>query len=345
MVHRSNTPATDNCKDVGREHCTDGGRNGRPARRRPVRRRHAAAGRVLGREPSRPLGATGAGHAARPLSRCPAAHRCGARTSSAWPGRTSPATSTPKVTCSGCSTPMLRVTRKGMRLGWSALPGGLRAARRLGLLGRPLPPPPEEARLRGGVHSLRRDAAAIGHHYDVGNDFYRIVLGPSMTYSCARFSDEGMDLTAAQASKHELICRKLGLPEQPGARLLDVGCGWGSMAIHAALHHDVSVVGITISRCPGRPGPQASRRGRCRRPGRHPPPGLPRARRRAVRRDLVDRDVGARRLRPAWPSTTASSTTRCGRRAACSTTPSARSAARRSAAARSSAGTSSPTAS
>jgi cyclopropane-fatty-acyl-phospholipid synthase len=143
---------------------------------------------------------------------------------------------------------MLRVTRKGMRLGWSALPDGLRAARRLGLAGRPPPPPPEEARLRGGMHSLRRDAAAIGHHYDVGNDFYRIVLGPSMAYSCARFSEEGMDVTAAQASKHELICRKLGLPEQPGARLLDVGCGWGSMAIHAALHHDVSVVGITISR-------------------------------------------------------------------------------------------------
>jgi len=143
---------------------------------------------------------------------------------------------------------MLRVARKGMRPGWSTLPGGIQAARRLGLFRRPLPPPPEEARLRGGVHSLRRDAAAIGHHYDVGNDFYRIVLGPSMTYSCARFSDEGMDLAAAQASKHELICRKLGLPEQPGARLLDVGCGWGSMAIHAALHHDVYVVGITISR-------------------------------------------------------------------------------------------------
>ena len=143
---------------------------------------------------------------------------------------------------------MRRVTRKGMRFGWSALPSGLAAAGRLGVLGRPLRRPPEEAHLRGGRHSLRRDAAAIGHHYDVGNDFYRIVLGPSMTYSCARFEDDEVDLTAAQASKHELICRKLGLPERPGARLLDVGCGWGSMAIHAAQHHDVSVVGITISR-------------------------------------------------------------------------------------------------
>ena len=121
------------------------------------------------------------------------------------------------------------------------------AASRLGVLGGPLPAPPQEARLRGGRHSLRRDAAAIGHHYDVGNDFYRLVLGPSMTYSCARFVDESADLTAAQAAKHDLVCRKLGLDGLPGGRLLDVGCGWGSLAIHAAAHYDVSVLGITIS--------------------------------------------------------------------------------------------------
>jgi cyclopropane-fatty-acyl-phospholipid synthase len=127
------------------------------------------------------------------------------------------------------------------------VPAAMRAARRLGVLGRPLPPPPEEARLHGGRHSLRRDAAAIGHHYDVGNDFYRLVLGPSMTYSCARFVDDDTDLTTAQTAKHDLICRKLGLDAMAGGRLLDVGCGWGSMAIHAASHYDVSVVGITIS--------------------------------------------------------------------------------------------------
>ncbi len=134
-----------------------------------------------------------------------------------------------------------------VRVAVAHLPAAVRAARTLGALGRPLPPPPQEARLRGGRHSKQRDAAAIRHHYDVGNEFYRIVLGPAMTYSCARFVDDTTDLTTAQALKHDLICRKLGLDTMRGGRLLDVGCGWGSMAIHAASHYDVSVVGVTIS--------------------------------------------------------------------------------------------------
>jgi cyclopropane-fatty-acyl-phospholipid synthase len=129
-----------------------------------------------------------------------------------------------------------------------SVPTALRAAKRIGALGTPLTPPPEEARLRGWRHSSQRDAAAIGHHYDVGNDFYRLVLGPIMTYSCARFTGPDSTLDEAQAAKHELVCRKLGLHERPGVRLLDVGCGWGSMAIHAAVHHQARVVGITISR-------------------------------------------------------------------------------------------------
>ena len=137
---------------------------------------------------------------------------------------------------------------RNLRHGFSAAPLAVTAARRLGLIGSPPAPPPEEVRLHGWRHSRQRDAKAVGHHYDLSNDFYRLVLGPSMTYSCARFTDDGMDLTQAQASKHDLICRKLGLPGQPGGRLLDVGCGWGSMAIHAATHHDARVVGITISR-------------------------------------------------------------------------------------------------
>lgn len=129
----------------------------------------------------------------------------------------------------------------------ATVPAAIKAARRLDLLSRPLPPPKEEARPRGWRHSKKRDAGSVSHHYDVGNDFYRLVLGESMTYSCARFANPKMSLDEAQESKHELICRKLGLHTRPGMRLLDVGCGWGSMAIHAAREHDAEAVGITIS--------------------------------------------------------------------------------------------------
>jgi cyclopropane-fatty-acyl-phospholipid synthase len=124
----------------------------------------------------------------------------------------------------------------------------VRAARRLGVLGLPLPPPPEESRPAGRIHSPARDARAISHHYDVGNDFYELVLGPSWTYSCARFVTPSTTLEEAQAAKYELVCRKLGLDGNPGSRLLDVGCGWGSMAIHAARDHGARVVGVALSR-------------------------------------------------------------------------------------------------
>ena len=108
-------------------------------------------------------------------------------------------------------------------------------------------PPPEEIDVgsRFLAHTKGRDRKAISHHYDVSNDFYRMVLGPSWTYSCAVFQSPGDTLEQAQANKYELICRKLGL--QPGMRLLDVGCGWGGMALHAARNFGVDVVGITIS--------------------------------------------------------------------------------------------------
>lgn len=100
----------------------------------------------------------------------------------------------------------------------------------------------------GPLHTLRRDKEAISHHYDVGNDFYALVLGPSMVYSCAYWgtADDGVtSLEDAQRDKLDLICRKLGLQE--GARLLDVGCGWGSMVLHAAREYGVRAVGITLS--------------------------------------------------------------------------------------------------
>ncbi|MFC1417773.1 class I SAM-dependent methyltransferase [Streptacidiphilus cavernicola] len=118
----------------------------------------------------------------------------------------------------------------------------------LALAGPSLPPPPprEEVPPRHGLkHTLRRDRAAISHHYDVGNDFYTMVLGPSMVYSCGYWPDRDSTLEQAQAAKLDLVCRKLAL--KPGMRLLDVGCGWGSMVLHAAEHYGVHAVGITIS--------------------------------------------------------------------------------------------------
>ncbi|MFE5034547.1 class I SAM-dependent methyltransferase [Streptomyces sp. NPDC056683] len=116
----------------------------------------------------------------------------------------------------------------------------------LRLAGPPVPPAPprEEVRRRSHLHTRRSDRQAISHHYDVGNDFYQLVLGPSMVYSCAYWEEDGT-LETAQRDKLELVCAKLGL--SPGQRLLDVGCGWGSMAIHAAREHGVSVVGVTLS--------------------------------------------------------------------------------------------------
>jgi cyclopropane-fatty-acyl-phospholipid synthase len=121
-------------------------------------------------------------------------------------------------------------------------------ARLLGPSGfHPPRPPRQEARLRGLRHSKDRDRQAIAHHYDVSNRFYELVLGPSMTYSCAVWSGALDDtLERAQAAKYELICRKLDLRD--GMRLLDVGCGWGGMAMHAARHHGVRSVGVTLSR-------------------------------------------------------------------------------------------------
>ncbi len=110
---------------------------------------------------------------------------------------------------------------------------------------RPPPIPPEEAKVRGVLHSRGRDARSVSSHYDVSNDFYRLFLGETMTYSCALFEHHSDSLDDAQINKYDLICRKLGLAS--GMRLLDIGCGWGGMAIHAARQYGVSVVGVTIS--------------------------------------------------------------------------------------------------
>jgi cyclopropane-fatty-acyl-phospholipid synthase len=110
---------------------------------------------------------------------------------------------------------------------------------------RPGPRPTAELVPRGRRHSRERDARAVRHHYDVSNDYFRLFLGPSMTYSCAIFSRGATTLEEAQEAKNELVCTKLDL--EPGQHLLDVGCGWGSLAIHAASRHGARVTGITLS--------------------------------------------------------------------------------------------------
>jgi cyclopropane-fatty-acyl-phospholipid synthase len=135
---------------------------------------------------------------------------------------------------------------RGLRLGLGDKLVSALAAARAGALHLHRPAPPvSEAQLGGRLHSLRRDRDAIRHHYDVSNDFYRLVLGPSMVYSCAYFASPDDTLEEAQERKIEVICRKLRLTA--GERLLDVGCGWGSLVIHAATHHGVRAVGITLS--------------------------------------------------------------------------------------------------
>jgi len=120
----------------------------------------------------------------------------------------------------------------------------LAAARASGIRRAP-PVPASELRPRGRRHSPERDARAVRHHYDVSNEFFKLFLGESLTYSCALFSRGANTLEEAQEAKLELVCAKLAL--ERGQRVLDVGCGWGSFAIHAAANHGVSVVGITLS--------------------------------------------------------------------------------------------------
>jgi cyclopropane-fatty-acyl-phospholipid synthase len=119
---------------------------------------------------------------------------------------------------------------------------------RLGAVGPRPAAPVSQAKLTGVPHSRLRDRAAISHHYDLSNEFYALLLDEHMAYSCAYFTsdDPGYTLADAQRDKLDLICGKLGL--QPGSRLLDIGCGWGALALHAAAHYGATVVGVTLSR-------------------------------------------------------------------------------------------------
>ncbi|MCX5387380.1 cyclopropane-fatty-acyl-phospholipid synthase family protein [Streptomyces sp. NBC_00083] len=152
---------------------------------------------------------------------------------------------------------------EGLRAMWSAVRArGLHAPRlsaadrtralveavRLGAVGPRPAAPATQARLRGGLHSRARDRAAISHHYDLSNDFYRLLLDDTMAYSCGYWTgeDPAVGPADAQRAKLELVCRKLGLI--PGARLLDIGCGWGSLTLYAAERHEARVTAVTLAK-------------------------------------------------------------------------------------------------
>jgi cyclopropane-fatty-acyl-phospholipid synthase len=135
----------------------------------------------------------------------------------------------------------------GLRLSAADRLAALRAVARLGAvrLRGPAVPASEAPVGRGRRHSLDRDRVAVRHHYDVSNAFYRMVLGPTMVYSCAYFTSPDNTLEEAQTRKLETICRKLRL--RAGDRLLDIGCGWGALVLHAAREHGARAVGVTLS--------------------------------------------------------------------------------------------------
>ncbi|MEO8889645.1 MAG: DUF1365 family protein, partial [Jatrophihabitantaceae bacterium] len=133
----------------------------------------------------------------------------------------------------------------GVRLSLGAKLKAAGTAARLGAIGPAPKAPSSEARLTGRLHTRGRDRAAISHHYDLSNEFYQLLLDGSMAYSSAYYTHPGQSLADAQHAKLDLICRKLDL--KPGMRLLDVGCGWGSLILHAAEHFGVQATGITLS--------------------------------------------------------------------------------------------------
>ena len=133
----------------------------------------------------------------------------------------------------------------GVRRSPRALIEALRTASGLGVLGRPPAAPASQAQIKGRLHTLGRDRSAISHHYDLSNEFYSLILEPQMAYSCGYHATPETTLEEAQRAKLDLVCTKLGLA--PGMRLLDVGCGWGSLSLHAAEHFGVQVTGVTIA--------------------------------------------------------------------------------------------------
>ena len=133
----------------------------------------------------------------------------------------------------------------GARIRPAAVVEALRTAVGIGALGRRPANPATQADVKGRLHSKLRDRSAISFHYDLSNEFYELILEPQMAYSCGYHSSPEQSLEDAQRAKLDLVCTKLGL--EPGMRMLDVGCGWGSLSLHAAEHYGAQVTGVTIA--------------------------------------------------------------------------------------------------
>lgn len=133
----------------------------------------------------------------------------------------------------------------GARLRPRALVEAVRAAVEIGALGKRPENPATQADVKGRLHSKLRDRSAISFHYDLSNAFYELILEKNMAYSCGYHATPDVSLEEAQVAKLDMVCRKLGL--EPGMTMLDVGCGWGSLSLHAAEHFGAQVTGVTIA--------------------------------------------------------------------------------------------------
>jgi len=166
--------------------------------------------------------------------------------------RPQPATTRPvltRTTSALARVPAVQAVQNAVAWTPAAL-AAARAALQLKVLGPPWSPPPRpasEIRVTGRLHSRGRDQAVIAGHYDVPPAFYQLILDPNMAYSCAYYPDGQPEVTlaGAQRAKLEMICRKLAL--EPGGKLLDMGCGWGSLTVHAARDHHSQVTAVTLS--------------------------------------------------------------------------------------------------
>jgi cyclopropane-fatty-acyl-phospholipid synthase len=171
-----------------------------------------------------------------------------------WDGREVAFSAEPRVTmrmkgargASALVNPSLLSLAEAYIEGHADLEGDMREAiRSAEALSRSAPKARMDAALPRARHTRRDDREAIHHHYDVSNEFYALWLDPRMVYSCAYFRDEGDSLEAAQLQKLDHICRKLRL--SPGERFLDIGCGWGALAMRAAEKYGADATGITLS--------------------------------------------------------------------------------------------------